>query len=332
MASQMAKILSKATTESLKTCYFLYGEEDFVMDYCLRRIDSLCGATAGLDRLDVGEAQTSWDQVAEFLAIYPMLSPKKLAVIHNGETFLQKCVADDKQFAEDLQEIPPESVLVVVFRGKPDKRRKVIKNLLAASENENFEFLKPEEKTRWIRTYLERLGKMPEGGVLTILSENTPPNLYGVKAELDKLAAYIGKSRTATLQDVRAVLVPPLAENVFLYLDAILTRNRQEALKIAEDFAAQKLGVMDVLGMLSWQFRILSQVRPYAGRRAPEIAKIIGESPYAVEKSLKLLKNITAAQVEKANALLVKTDYAVKSGGMRDSEGLFYLTAALLSL
>ena len=39
-----------------------------------------------------------------------------------------------------------------------------------------------------------------------------------------------------------------------------------------------------------------------------------------------------ARLLEKANQLLAKTDYSIKSGGMRDSEALFYLTAALLDL
>jgi DNA polymerase-3 subunit delta len=86
--------------------------------------------------------------------------------------------------------------------------------------------------------------------------------------------------------------------------------------------------------MLARQIRILIQVSELQGQglAQDQIAGELKLHPYVVKKGLAQAPNFTMSQLEEAYALLVDTDWAIKTGEMEDELALDLLVVSLTRL
>jgi len=114
----------------------------------------------------------------------------------------------------------------------------------------------------------------------------------------------------------------------------VLIRQRATSARELHQLLDQDEPPLKLLGMLARQVRILIQVSELRASRMTEaeIIKRLKLHPYVVEKGTAQARNFTMEQLEKAHALLVETDWRIKTGEMEDVLALDMLVVALARL
>jgi DNA polymerase-3 subunit delta len=132
--------------------------------------------------------------------------------------------------------------------------------------------------------------------------------------ELDKLATYVGKGGTINVEDVRQLSAQVQEARIFDLTDALAQRNRKQALNILHDLLADGEPPLKLISTITSQVRSLLLVKELAqkGMRSAQIASTLSMAPFIVDKSLRQVKNFSAAQLEGTYRQLLATDAALK--------------------
>jgi DNA polymerase-3 subunit delta len=148
--------------------------------------------------------------------------------------------------------------------------------------------------------------------------------------EIDKLLLYAdGKQVTET--DVRALVSRAREASVFDLVDHVGRREADKALRLLHRLLDEGEPPLRLMAMLARQVRILIQVSELQASRMTQeqIAKRLKLHPYVVKKGLAQERNFSMGQLEKAHALLLETDWMIKTGEM---EGVLALDMLVVSL
>ena len=145
------------------------------------------------------------------------------------------------------------------------------------------------------------------------MSENAPK-------EVEKVLLYVGKEKNVSKNDVSEVVGEIKQQDVFDLTGAIVEKNLDKALKVLQSQFKHGGDAIQILGAITWQFRMIWEVKSYQAQVFPsnQISKKIGAHPFAVEKSLKYAGKFTNQQLRKCYTELVKTDRVLKSSAQRD--------------
>nr|NIV36455.1 DNA polymerase III subunit delta [Anaerolineae bacterium] len=151
--------------------------------------------------------------------------------------------------------------------------------------------------------------------------------------ELDKLLLY-ANGQPVTETDVRALVSLAREASVFDLVDYVGRREADKALRLLHRLLDEGEPPLRLLSMLTRQVRILIQVSELNSSRMTQeqIAKRLKLHPYVVKKGLAQAPNFAMSQLEKAYALLVDTDWQIKTGEMEGELALDLLVVSLTRL
>jgi DNA polymerase-3 subunit delta len=166
----------------------------------------------------------------------------------------------------------------------------------------------------WITKRAKHLGVSITPEAKKLLGDFIGNNLRLLANELDKLATYVGKGATITLDDIRQLSAQVQEARIFDLTDALAQRNRQQALNILHDLLSDGEPPLKLLSTITSQIRSLLLVKELAqkGMRAPQIVSALGMAPFIVDKSLRQVSKFSPAQLESAYRQLLATDAALK--------------------
>ena len=151
--------------------------------------------------------------------------------------------------------------------------------------------------------------------------------------EIDKLLVY-ADGRPVTEADVLALASRAREENIFDLVDCVGRREADEALRLLHHFLDEGQAPLGLLGMMARQIRILIQVSELRdeAKGQSEIAKRLKLHPFVVKKGAAQALNFSMEQLEQAHALVLNTDWKIKTGEMEDVLALDLLVVALTRL
>ena len=151
--------------------------------------------------------------------------------------------------------------------------------------------------------------------------------------EIEKLLLY-ADGRPVTEKDVRGLVSRARESSVFDLVDYVGRREADKALRLLHHLLDEEQHPLSLLAMLTRQVRILIQVSELqSGRMTPDqIAKRLKLHPFVVKKGMAQAPNFTMRQLEEAYALLVDTDWTIKTGGMEGELALDLLVVSLTRL
>jgi len=102
---------------------------------------------------------------------------------------------------------------------------------------------------------------------------------------------------------------------VFSLTKALAEKNVDEALKLLRNQLSHKGDPIQILGAISWQFRMIWEAKSYQaqGIHSGEIAKKMGAHPFAVQKALPYARKFSNQQLRKCYSELVQADRKLKT-------------------
>jgi len=246
--------------------YLLTGEDDVektaVANEFAETVDEGLRAF-NVDRLYGGDANV--DDLIQAAATLPMMAPRRLVVVLEGEKLLipkreSKAAEEEQERLEAFLAAPPSHATVVFVCGALDKRRSVVKQIMQAAQVVNCGTIGDEaDAERWVKARAVSVGAPLDAGAVRALVRRAGLDIVRLRGGLERLALYAMGQKTITADDVRqAVPAGPEAQAEFGIANAIQRNDAAEA--IHELHLALDAGAAP--------FFLLGQIR-YAAEKLP---------------------------------------------------------------
>lgn len=269
------------------------------------------------------------DRFEQEVLTVPFLSEKKLIVIKN-------ILKNKKRWGSIFEflrshEERLENNLAFIELIDPEKKTKpsgpFFEYLKKQKYYWQFNLMNDNQLRVWLKNHLNgQKIKMEERAIdeLIMLVGN---DLYQLTSEIKKLTAF-KNGEIIKEGEVKKLVKAKFDENIFNLVDAIGTKNRKRALKLAADQLNSNNHPLSILTMIGWQFKTLIKVKEKLSlnRRVnnQQLANELGLHPFAVQKASWQVKNFTNERLVSAQVALLEIESQLKSGA-KNPELLFDL-------
>ncbi len=301
---------------------FIYGEDKFLVRQKLNEIKAnfLKTDKSGLNFIYFSDDNLNWLKIKEAVSTSTFFSDKKLIVVENvigkGKKDLQEKVVDllaEKKISKDF-------VVLFFEQGKIDARKKIFKNLLKSDQVFVLNHLNFSQLNFWIADEVKNKGGLIDKMAINKLASFVGPDLFRLGKEIDKLIAYTvvgeGGKRQISNADVDLLVGSNIDENIFSFTEALGKKDKEKALKLFHEQFVLDNDFNYFLSMIVFQFRNMIRVKDLASRNLNQyqIAKLAKIHPYAVLKSLEVVKNFEMADLKKIFDQLFRLERDLKTG------------------
>ncbi|MBR0381875.1 MAG: DNA polymerase III subunit delta [Eubacterium sp.] len=319
--------------ENFYKVYLFTGDEGYLLKQAgkmLRR--ALTGPDDTMNYMAYANEFVDIPALKDLADTFPFFAPKRLIVLDSTDI-----LKTGKDAFLSLMKDMPDTTVLLILEAEADKRTKAYKWI--KKNGYTAEFLKKNQSEddliRTVALWLRQSGKkIRKEDALYILSR-AGTDLFTLKNETDKLAAYLGDRDEVTREAIDAILSVETENRIFEMTDAVSAGNTKKALKQFEDLMVLKEQPLRVLALVVRQYRILSLVADMESNHVPEteMARAAGLQRFVIRRYRDQIRRIRAkdpaALYKDCFAECIEADQAVKTGKM---EGRTALETLLVSL
>ena len=311
----------------LKPVYLVHGDDDAKIDAWRGRVRARAEreqGPGGLERFDPVEMAPE-AVAAELQALTFATGTRYLLVDDAG---LWKA-AQLEPIERALAGMPPDTVLVLIVRGKPSKQ--LLKAAQAAGgEVRECAAPKPWELPKWAGERAGELGLQLDAEAAKALVALAGPGQQRIARELEKLALSIHPATRLTLEDVESLAAGDASPQVYDLADALVSHDLRSTLALAEGLAMRD----EPPGRLVW--RIVDRLRSVhraaelleAGVPDKDIARALRQPPWLAKKTMAKARTADRATLERALCVFAELEVELRGGGQLDEETAFSLALA----
>lgn len=189
----------------------------------------------------------------------PVFAARRLILVKAADKLP---AAEGEKLLRYLDEPCETSALVFVAAKKMDERRKFTQALMKRARPVDCAPPPEGQLPAWIKAEAGRVGVALEEQAVGLLKDTAVSlkdmaggSLYLIRRELEKLAAYVGEGRPATMADVQILKGTEPGASVFDLTGAIGAQDRGRALRILARNLEAGEDPLRILGALAWQYR-----------------------------------------------------------------------------
>jgi DNA polymerase III subunit delta len=310
----------------LKPAYLICGEDDAKIDAWRARVRKRAEAEHGAGGLETFHARTATpDEVAASLSALTFATGTRYLAVEDAGAW--KVGVLDPLIAA-LASPPPDTVIVLVVRGKPLKAL-VDAVLAAGGDVRDHPAPKPWEFPKWVTARAGELGLRLEGEAAKTLVTIVGTSQQRLAREIEKLAIALHPAATATVEDVERIASGETSARVYDLADALVSGNLEETIALAEGLAARderpSRFVYPVVNRLREVHRAAELLE--GGATEKELASAIKAPPWRTKKVVALAQRIDRERLERALCRFADLDLELRGGGILDED-----TAVTLAL
>lgn len=302
----------------------LSGSNSFLLQRELDKLVEKFVAEQGelaLERIDCQEAELP--RISESINSLPFLATKKMVVL--------RALSANKDFVAKhdalLSDVSDTTELVIV-EPKLDKRSVFYKFLKKNTDLREFAELDVNGLAAWLVRTAKDSGGTISSNDARYLIERVGLNQQMLANDLDKLLIH---NDTVTREAIDLLTEQAPQSTIFQLLEAAFAGNAKRALALYQEQRALKVEAPQIVAMLVWQLHILVICKA-AGTRSPaDIAKQAKLSPFVVQKSMTIARQLTIAELKQLLADLLDIDLKSKRSNLDIDEALqhYFLMLAI---
>jgi DNA polymerase III delta subunit len=298
------------------TSYLFLGEEDFLKETELKKLKSrfLDGSTKDLN-YNVFYAKDKDFKLKEALDILntePFISPKRFVILKDSDSLSDS----DKESVLLYLKNPKKSSIFIIDSKSSKIKEGFILEVSKLAKLVRSARLMDSEINMWISKRVCSAGKKISVEAISLIKENLPNDLHILCSSVDNLILYAGKRPDITRHDVeKAIYVAPLKTS-FDLLDAIEKKDVKRAMNIFESIQRYKRKETELLlGLLSWQFRMLLRVREHLKiRNKLEIQKELNLYSSKFDQIARYATRFKRQEIIRVLNEILKADNDIKTG------------------
>jgi len=313
----------------LKPAYLIFGDDDAKIDAWRARVRKRAEderGTGGLERFDGGD--TGPDEIAAALTTLSFDSGTRYLLVENAGAWK---AGELESLEAQLAQIPPETVLVLIVRGKPLARlRKSVEQ--AGGELRECTAPKPWELPGWVGERGRELGLELDGEATKALVTAIGPRQQQLTRELEKLAIAIHPEKRLTAHDVEQLAAGESSSRAYDLADALVASDLSVTLALAEDLRGRGEApgglVYPIVRRLREVHRAASLLE--AGVPEKQAAGELGQPPWLAKRTIAAARKADRQARRRALCLFADLELGLRGGGdaALDESTAFSLTLA----
>ena len=309
----------------MKNNYLLESEDSYLVSMKIEELIDKCSfKDSPIHSYDMEEVPLS--NALEDLDTYGLFSEKKVIVISNIESLTTEGNEKDiehffKYFKDFL-----DTILVIVIAKKLNNTKKITKEL-----KKNLEYISlTTNAVDFVKKELQ--GYMLENGVVRALVSYTLEDIGRLHQECEKLKLYRMDTKKIALSDVEELVIKKLGDSrdlTFEFVRTLASKDKKKALSKYQELLSYAVEPLALIGLLASQFLIMYQVKVLEKRGLSnnEIASMLGEKPYRIQKTRELTSYYSDYELRMILRKLADMDLKIKT---TDVDGNFLIEIFIL--
>ncbi|MDF9824438.1 DNA polymerase-3 subunit delta [Breznakia sp. PF5-3] len=293
--------------------FLLTGEEHYLLQKKMMQIIK----EANVDDMNIITYDATKDDITDIVNdcnTMPFFSEHKVVIVRNCKFLSSTPLAINEEVLLNYLNEPFEpTILILIYEGKMDARKKIVKEIKKRCTPFVFQPLDEFERNNLIQQELQKRNVNMDRAGYNLFLERCGFDIAQIQKELDKFEVY---GDLITYDVVKELIPKPIDDNVFLLSQAMFDHNVKKCFSYVEDLKKANVEVIALIGMLASQFRFLSEVKVLSnmnkGKR--EIASELGAHPYRVEKTLEQAYRSDLKQIRFILNELANLDQKIKLG------------------
>jgi DNA polymerase III subunit delta len=319
----------------LKPAYLIWGGDEAKLDAWRRRLHARVESEAPAAALEVlKDERLSARATAEAIQALTLSVGRRYVLADGVERWSER---DVKQLEPALSGLSPETVVVLIARGKPPK---ALVKAVQGCGGEVREYKPPQRRSSWGPWLGERARELGlelerEAGELLVerignSQRELLDNQQRLMRELEKLSIFVGEDGPIDPAAVEALTSSAVEVRAYELADAVAEGDSRRALQIAEDLRARGEDMMHIL------FAVLRQLRNYhrswalvaSGKSLSDVQSELRVPEFVAKRLVAQARRADGERLERALELLADLDYAIRGAGRLDPESALSLTLA----
>ena len=308
----LVRIIRDIEMKKYAPLYFLMGEEPYFIDLITQAIEEkiLDESEKAFGETIVYGRDVSMEQILMLAKGFPMMGNYQTVIVKEAQDMKEWKKTDDlKGFENYLASPTPSTILVFCFKHKTlDKRLKVTKLIEKTAVLYNSEKIKDYKLPEWITTYAQSRGFKIGPDASTMLAEYLGTDLSKVVNEMNKLAIILPAGSTITPQIIEQNIGISKDYNVWELQKALGRKDILKSNRIIDYFESNPKAnpIQMVIPSLYSFFNKLNIF--LANKENPDLAKMMGVAPFALNDYKEAGKKYNMAKVERIIGYLRQAD------------------------
>jgi len=301
---------------TLRPVYLFFGEEEFVMERALRRLETALAEESGEEALRVVReaAELSLEEFLAEARVSTLWGSRQLLVLRRAETYPAKALSAVTAY---LDHPAPRSLVVLTapsLKARDVEKHPVFSRLQKNEAALGFLRLRERELFPWLAQEAKLLGKTMSPAAAQRLLEVVGDNLSELHQELKKLVLFAGDDPTLTPQQVSQLSTHSRTYNIFALVEALGEANLPRRLAALDHLLDLGEPPARILAMLARQLRLLIRYKETAPHASPaDLAKKLKLAPWQVKNLGKQAQNFSLKALKSHLNLLHQADLSFKT-------------------
>ena len=296
-----------------KQCYLLYGTEEYLKKLYKNKLKTgIIGDEDTMNYTYFEGKSIEIPKVIEVAETLPFFSERRLILIQNSGLF--KTANDLADYIKTM----PDYCYIVFVESEVDKRNRLYKAVKEVGYISEMNGMDEKDIQLWVAQLLKRGGKKITRDTLMYFLNKSGTDMEGMVQEVEKLICYAMDKEVITVEDIDAVCVTQVSNQIFLMIDAIASRKQRQVLDLYYDLLTLREKPMSILFLITRHFNILLQIKELKGQNRNDVAKKVGVPPFAVQKYMSQADNFTKQGLIENLKDCAEMEAQVKTGLMTD--------------
>lgn len=321
----------------LANLYFIYGEEDLLVERSLGRLKSLFSREADPDfnMRVMSVPETGAQDIIEAAQTVPLLSSRRLVIVRDVDRLNKK---EQAKLAEYVEMDNPETTLVLVARSPGHSESSQLKKIESSplfkvvSRKGQVVRLKLGGRGKqagldsWVTDEFKKRGKRIEPDARELLLTKAGTGLRELADAVERVCLYSSDEKVVGREAVSEAVAPLAEQGVFEFVDAVAGRRRDLSLYLLDKLVMQGESPERLFNLLVRQFRLLARTKALVDSgSASELASRLGVHPFVAKKCLEQSKRFSADRLRHSFGELRKAQVELRTSsflGEREYESL----------
>ena len=313
----------------LKPAYLVCGDDDAKIDAWRARVRRRAEderGPGGLETFDAGSTEPA--EVAAALAALTFDPGTRYLLVDDAGAWKAGALAPVEGA---LAGLPPDTVLVLIVRGKaPKQLRAAVEK--AGGEVREYRAPKPWHLPKWCIERGRELGIELDGEAAKELVALVGTSQQRLSRELEKLALALHPARTASPGDVERLAARDAAPQAYDLADALVAGDLRATLALAEELEAHGERPGRLVFPIARRLREVHRAAVMLDAGIPEqkVGEALRAPPWLAKKTVARAKKADVAALEGALSVFAELEVELRGGGdvQLDEDTAFSLALA----
>ncbi len=315
---------------SLKTqiqrAYLISGDDRFLCYDALKKIEDALGITIkDMNTVTLSGEQVSAKDIVDSANMYPFGDMFRLVVVKNFAPTKNKT---EYEIIQKYVSSPLDSTVLVFFNPDNAEFYKNMKNLMVVDCS------KIDAKTisAFVKNFLAKNEISSSEETIDKLIMYCSSDMARITNELEKLSAYVAKTKVLTTEIVEKFVVWDKEFQVFQLSEFIAKGDAKNAIDLVDSFSLKPGSAFTILSPLYSNYRRALFVSINSTKTSAELATMLGIKEFAV----KMLKNQVACfspkQLKQIVDMIADYDRKIKVGEMKENIAIKTIVFNILNI